>query len=93
MLDWESVQNDRMRLLLLGGSWFVGRVVAQGAIDRGHEVTVFHRGVSGAPPVGAQVVHGDREDKADLRRLASLGPWDAVIDVAGSEVISATHTG
>ncbi|MGL5809527.1 MAG: NAD-dependent epimerase/dehydratase family protein [Nocardioides sp.] len=73
-----------MRVLLLGGSWFVGRMVAQDAIVRGHRVTVFHRGVSGAPPTGARVVHGDRERAEDVRRLASHGPWDVVVDTAGS---------
>jgi 2'-hydroxyisoflavone reductase len=71
-------------VLLLGGSWFVGRVTAEDAIQRGHEVTVFNRGVSGIEPTGARVVHGDREHKPDLYRLAALGPWDVVIDVAGS---------
>lgn len=73
-----------MRLLVLGGSWFVGRVLVEEAVRRGHQVTVFHRGRSAGPPPGAQVIHGDREDWEGLARLASGGPWDAVIDVPGS---------
>jgi hypothetical protein len=60
-------------------------MVVQDAIRRGIEVTVFHRGVSGLKPLaGVRVVLGDRENVADLQRLARLGPWDAVVDVAGS---------
>lgn len=72
-----------MRALILGGSWFVGREVATQAVIRGWDVTVFHRGRS-EPPAGVQAIHGDRESLEDLRRLAEAGPWDAVVDVAGS---------
>jgi nucleoside-diphosphate-sugar epimerase len=74
-----------MRLLVLGGSWFVGRVVVDDAVRRGHQVTVFNRGRSPAPvPAGVRRVLGDREDAQDLRRLAGHGPWDALVDVSGS---------
>jgi 2'-hydroxyisoflavone reductase len=78
------VQDGPVRVLVLGGSWFVGRVVVEDALRRGLKVTAFNRGRSGALPAGAEVVHGDREDAADLRRLAGHGPWDVMIDVAGS---------
>ncbi|MEV6632219.1 NAD-dependent epimerase/dehydratase family protein [Actinoplanes sp. NPDC051470] len=74
-----------MRVLVLGGSWFVGRAVVADAVRRGHEVTVFNRGVSQAVvPDGVRQVTGDREVLADLRTLARRGPWDVAIDVAGS---------
>ncbi|WP_213456999.1 NAD-dependent epimerase/dehydratase family protein [Rhizomonospora bruguierae] len=74
-----------MRLLVLGGSWFVGRVVVDDAVGRGHEVMVFNRGRSLARfPDGVRRIFGDRESPQDLRRLASHGPWDVVVDVAGS---------
>ena len=41
-----------MRLLVLGGTRFLGRHVVTAALDRGHEVATFTRGVSGAPPGG-----------------------------------------
>ncbi|MBM9505204.1 NAD-dependent epimerase/dehydratase family protein [Actinacidiphila acididurans] len=66
-----------MKLLVLGGTEFVGRAVAQDALRRGWEVTVFHRGVHPAPP-GARVLTGDRET-GDLKALAE-GTWDAVVD-------------
>ncbi|MFF5345364.1 NAD-dependent epimerase/dehydratase family protein [Streptomyces althioticus] len=75
-----------MRILVLGGSWFLGRAVACAALDRGWEVTVFNRGRSGAVPEGARTVRGDRTVAADLARLAGEGPWDAVVDTSASEM-------
>ena len=37
-----------MQLLVLGGTLFLGRHVVENALDRGHEVTLFHRGKTGA---------------------------------------------
>ncbi|MET9295388.1 NAD-dependent epimerase/dehydratase family protein [Streptomyces sp. NPDC003077] len=67
-----------MRLLILGGTEFVGRAVADEALARGWEVTVFHRGKH-APPPGVGVLHGDRTDSATLAPLEK-GEWDAVVD-------------
>ncbi|SDT81282.1 Nucleoside-diphosphate-sugar epimerase [Streptomyces sp. TLI_053] len=67
-----------MRLLLLGGTEFVGRAVAEAALERGWEVTVFHRGTHAAPE-GARVLHGDRTAEGGLAALAA-GEWDAVVD-------------
>ncbi|MFC0530253.1 NAD-dependent epimerase/dehydratase family protein [Phytohabitans kaempferiae] len=73
-----------MRILVLGGTWFVGRTLVEAITDAGHRVTLFNRGRTAARlPDEAEAVHGDRESVEDLRRLANLGPWDAVIDVAG----------
>ncbi len=67
-----------MRLLLLGGTDFAGRAVAEGAVARGWDVTVFHRGEHPAPP-GVHVRHGDRTQEDGLAALAT-GEWDAVVD-------------
>jgi nucleoside-diphosphate-sugar epimerase len=72
-----------VRLLVLGGTWFLGRAIVAEGLRRGHAMTVFNRGRSGRPPVGAGVVHGDRTIEADLAHLAAAGPWDAVVDVPG----------
>ncbi|MGH8544659.1 MAG: NAD-dependent epimerase/dehydratase family protein [Gammaproteobacteria bacterium] len=71
------------RLLVLGGSWFLGRAVADVALARGWEVTGFRRGRSGEDAPGITVVRGDRTSGADLARLADAGPWDAVVDTSG----------
>ncbi|MEX0784056.1 MAG: NAD-dependent epimerase/dehydratase family protein [Dehalococcoidia bacterium] len=70
-----------MRILVLGGTVFLGRHTVELALERGHDVTMFNRGQSnpGLFP-GAEEVHGDRE--RDLGRLAGKS-WDAVIDTSG----------
>ncbi|QLJ00760.1 NAD-dependent epimerase/dehydratase family protein [Streptomyces sp. NEAU-sy36] len=67
-----------MRLLVLGGTEFVGRTVVEAALGRGWEVTVFHRGRHEAPS-GARVSTGDRTAEGGLAALAE-GEWDAVVD-------------
>ncbi|MET9071017.1 NAD-dependent epimerase/dehydratase family protein [Streptomyces sp. NPDC004232] len=69
-----------MRLLVLGGTEFVGRAVAEAAVARGWEVTVFHRGRH-EPPSGVRSLHGDRTAPDGLAALAAEpGGWDAVVD-------------
>jgi 2'-hydroxyisoflavone reductase len=70
-----------MRLLVLGGTLFLGRHVVAAARARGHELTLFNRGRTDPRPIpGVEQIHGDRE-----RDLASLDDrrWDAVIDTSG----------
>ncbi len=71
-----------MRLLVLGGTHFLGRHVTTAALHRGHEVATFTRGVSGEPPEGVRALHGDRDDPAALP--AALGTWtpDLVVDTS-----------
>ncbi|WP_345659261.1 NAD-dependent epimerase/dehydratase family protein [Streptomyces venetus] len=69
-----------MRLLMLGGTEFVGRAVVETALGRGWDVTVFHRGRHEAPP-GARSLHGDRTAPGGLAALAAdEGEWDVVVD-------------
>ncbi|MFF4500354.1 NAD-dependent epimerase/dehydratase family protein [Streptomyces sp. NPDC001401] len=75
-----------MKILVLGGTWFLGRAVAQAALDRGWKVSAFNRGRSGVAPEGTQEIHGDRTVREDLAKLAAHGPWDAVIDTSASEL-------
>ncbi|MFF6998594.1 NAD-dependent epimerase/dehydratase family protein [Streptomyces sp. NPDC008313] len=67
-----------MRLLMLGGTEFVGRAVVEAALGRGWDVTVFHRGRH-EPPSGARVLLGDRTAPDGLAALAE-GEWDVVVD-------------
>ncbi|MFJ9619094.1 NAD-dependent epimerase/dehydratase family protein [Streptomyces noursei] len=75
-----------MRILVMGGTWFLGRHVVEGALRRGWRVTTFNRGRTGVDVSGVEAVRGDRTVVAELRELARRGPWDAVIDTSSSEL-------
>ncbi|MFE2179326.1 NAD-dependent epimerase/dehydratase family protein [Streptomyces sp. NPDC059455] len=75
-----------MRILVIGGTWFLGKAIVQSALSQGYEVTTFNRGRSGADVPGVEAVHGDRTVPEDLLKLAQRGPWDAVIDTSSSEL-------
>jgi 2'-hydroxyisoflavone reductase len=66
-----------MNILLLGGTRFVGRHIAEAALQRGHAVTTFTRGNNPLPDTLSLV--GDRK-KGDLKALEGR-TWDAVVDV------------
>jgi 2'-hydroxyisoflavone reductase len=67
-----------MRILILGGTRFVGRHLVEALLERGHEITLFNRGSSNPDlfPT-AQTRIGDR-DKG-FEALAE-GEWDLVVD-------------
>jgi 2'-hydroxyisoflavone reductase len=70
-----------MKVLILGGTQFVGLHMTQVALNRGHEVTLFNRGKTN-PHIFPNVERliGDR--KADISALENR-TWDAVLDVNG----------
>lgn len=70
-----------MRLLVLGGSGFVGRAIVRAALEHDWEVTTFNRGRSAAEP-GAREVRGDRQEPSDLDALAGER-FDGVVDTWG----------
>lgn len=72
-----------MRILILGGTRFLGRAVAEEAVAAGYDVTTFNRGKSGPDVRGVVPVRGDREDADDLALLTAGRFWDAVIDTSG----------
>lgn len=70
-----------MRLLILGGTVFLGRHLTEAALKRDHAVTLFHRGRHNPDLFpAAETLHGDRD--GDLRALEGR-EWDAVIDTSG----------
>ncbi|MEU6237900.1 NAD-dependent epimerase/dehydratase family protein [Kitasatospora sp. NPDC047058] len=74
-----------MKILLLGGSSFLGRAFAAEALGRGHEVTTFNRGRSHADLPGVEAVHGERDSAGDVERLVRGQHWDAVIDTSAQQ--------
>jgi nucleoside-diphosphate-sugar epimerase len=71
-----------MRVLVLGGTGFIGRHVTRRLSEAGHAVCVFHRGQTKAElPPGVRSLHGDRKRLADhAADFARLAP-DVVIDI------------
>ncbi len=70
-----------MRILVLGGTVFLGRWFVEAALAAGHSVTLFHRGRHGAELFpDAERIIGDRE--RDLPLLDGR-TWDAVVDTCG----------
>lgn len=70
-----------MKLLVLGGTAWLGGTVATAALDRGAEVVCVARGVSGSVPDGVRMVVADRDDPAALDAVRHE-QWHAVVDVA-----------
>jgi 2'-hydroxyisoflavone reductase len=67
-----------MRILVIGGTVFVGRHIVEAALARGHELTLFTRGQSNPEAFpGVEHVRGDRN--VDLGLLAGRS-FDAVVD-------------
>jgi 2'-hydroxyisoflavone reductase len=79
-----------LKILMIGGTVFLGRHTTRAALDRGHQVTLFNRGQHN-PGLFPQVekLHGDREGGLDILRGRS---WDAVVDFCGyvPRVVSAS---
>jgi nucleoside-diphosphate-sugar epimerase len=71
-----------VKLLVLGGSVFLSRAVAEAAVRRGHDVTCACRGVSGSVPDGATHVVWDRSADPEVPRGLAGAEVDAVVDVA-----------
>ncbi|MFL5921383.1 MAG: SDR family oxidoreductase [Gaiellaceae bacterium] len=70
-----------MRLLVLGGTKFLGRAAVETVLARGHEVTLFNRGETNPELFPeAEKLRGDRA--ADLGAVAGRN-WDAVLDPSG----------
>ncbi|KAJ6543905.1 NAD-dependent epimerase/dehydratase [Mycena capillaripes] len=67
-----------MNVLVLGGTDFVGRIIALEALARGHSVTTFNRGTK-PPPAGATNIIGDRLAPDGYAGLSGLA-FDAVVD-------------
>ena len=71
-----------MKLLVIGGTRFLGRAIVDGALAAGHEVTLFNRGQSNPDLYSGKVetLIGDRDGGLDVLHGRS---WNAVIDTCG----------
>ena len=72
-----------MKILILGGTRFLGPATVDYALERGHEVTLFNRGKTNPNMYpDLEKLRGDRVD--DLSALEGDRTWDAVIDPSAS---------
>ena len=70
-----------MRILVIGGTYFMGPRLVRALLARGHAVTTFHRGTTpGALPAEVERLYGDRSDPAQLERALAARSFDACVD-------------
>jgi 2'-hydroxyisoflavone reductase len=69
-----------MKILVLGGSRFLGRTFVEAAQVKGHELTIFNRGTQNDGLKDVETIIGDRF--GDLHELKNRY-WDAVLDTSG----------
>lgn len=70
----------RMKILVLGGSRFLGRTFVEAAQSQNHEVTIFNRGSHNEGFKDVEIITGDRF--GDLKEIQNRY-WDAVLDTSG----------
>ena len=68
-----------MKILLIGGSGFIGQFTCQQLQQSGHQVTVFHRGKTSAPQ-GTEEILGDRQTLQDHQPEFRRQKFDVVVD-------------
>ena len=68
-----------MKILIIGGTRFLGRHLVTAALDRGHHVTLFNRG-NYSIQADVETIEGDRH--TELYKLKGR-QWDAVVDTSG----------
>lgn len=74
-----------MRVLVMGGTRFIGVYLTRELLAAGHEVVLFNRGNRPAPE-GVQQIHGDRKDAALVKAKLAAESFDVVFDNNGREM-------
>src|SRR5262249_14420740 len=73
--------DKKLKLLILGGTGFLGPALVEAAEPRGHTLTLFNRGKTNPAMLpNIEQLHGDRDGKIDVLKDRK---WDAVIDDSG----------
>jgi nucleoside-diphosphate-sugar epimerase len=75
-----------MRILIMGGTRFIGVYLTKALVEQGHEVVLFNRGKKPAPIEGIQQIHGDRQDIEQLKEKLKEEQFDVVYDNNGREL-------
>ena len=78
------LHNSRMKILILGGTQFIGRHLTLAFLAAGHTVSVLTRGLSPDDlPPEVERLRGDRDGGPAGLQALSDRTWDACIDVSG----------
>lgn len=75
-----------MRILIMGGTRFIGVYLTKLLVEQGHEVTLFNRGNKPTPVAGVKQIVGDRTQHTDLKQNLSDQTFDAIFDNNGREL-------
>ncbi len=75
-----------MRILIMGGTRFIGVYLTKILVARGHEVVLFNRGNHPAPVEGVKQIQGDRKDGNLLKEKLVGESFDAIFDNNGREL-------
>jgi nucleoside-diphosphate-sugar epimerase len=75
-----------MKVLIMGGTRFMGVALTKMLLSQGHEVVLFNRGNQPNPASEARVILGDRTDPQQLKDKLSQESFDVVFDNNGREL-------
>lgn len=75
-----------MRILVMGGTRFIGVSLTRQLVAQGHEVVLFNRGNKPAPVEGITQLQGDRKNPAALKAALTGETFDAIFDNNGREL-------
>ncbi|MEL6496463.1 MAG: NAD-dependent epimerase/dehydratase family protein [Cyanobacteria bacterium J06623_7] len=75
-----------MRILMMGGTRFIGVYLTKVLVEQGHEVVLFNRGNHPSPIEGVKQIQGDRKDASQLKEKLANESFDAIFDNNGREL-------
>ena len=75
-----------MRILVMGGTRFIGVYLTKVLVEQGHEVVLFNRGNNPVPVEGVGQITGDRKNADRLKTQLAGESFDAIFDNTGREL-------
>jgi nucleoside-diphosphate-sugar epimerase len=76
-----------MRILIMGGTRFIGVYLTKILVEQGHQVVLFNRGNKPIPVAGVEQIQGDRKELVLLKEKLGQESFEAVFDNNGRELI------
>lgn len=77
-----SKTKGKLKILVLGGTYFVGPSIVNAALRNNHEVTLFNRGITNPKLFSnLKLIKGDRENGTEAYKTLLKEKWDVIIDV------------